>query len=80
MPQTSSWTRRQLVGVATGLAAGGLALAVLRAQQPLALRFLTIPDPVGWHESLRLEGDWLVFESPDVAVTKASPGLTTLVA
>ena len=27
-----------------------------------ALRFRTIPDPDGWHPSLRLKGDWLVFE------------------
>jgi galactonate dehydratase len=38
---------------------------VLRAQQPLALRFKTISDPDGWHPSLRLKGDWLVFEISD---------------
>src|SRR5690606_7249953 len=38
---------------------------VLRAQEPLALRFRTIPDPDGWHASLRLKGDWLVFEVTD---------------
>lgn len=38
---------------------------VVRAQQPLTLRFRTIPDPDGWHPSLRLKGDWLVFEVSD---------------
>lgn len=38
---------------------------VVRAQGPLTLRFRTIPDPDGWHESLRLKGDWLVFEISD---------------
>jgi galactonate dehydratase len=38
---------------------------VVRAQSPLALRFRTIPDPDGWAESLRLKGDWLVFEIGD---------------
>ncbi len=39
--------------------------SILRAQQPLKLRFLTIPDPDGWHPSLRLKGDWLIFEVSD---------------
>jgi hypothetical protein len=38
---------------------------IVRAQSPLALRFRTIPDPDGWAESLRLKGDWLVFEIGD---------------
>jgi galactonate dehydratase len=38
---------------------------VLRAQQDLALRFRTIPDPDGWHPTLRLKGDWLVLEIGD---------------
>jgi galactonate dehydratase len=38
---------------------------VLRAQAPLTLRFRTIKDPDGWHPSLRLKGDWLVFEISD---------------
>jgi galactonate dehydratase len=48
-------------------AAGSLAAApyVLRAQTPLELRFRTIKDPDGWHESLRLKGDWLVLEITD---------------
>jgi galactonate dehydratase len=38
---------------------------VIRAQRPLTLRFRTIPDPDGWHPSLRLKGDWLVLEVSD---------------
>jgi galactonate dehydratase len=38
---------------------------IVRAQAPLTLRFRTIPDPDGWHPSLRLKGDWLVFEISD---------------
>jgi len=38
---------------------------IVRAQEPLTLSFRTIPDPDGWAESLRLKGDWLVFEIGD---------------
>jgi galactonate dehydratase len=31
----------------------------------LTLEFLTIPDPDGWHPSLRLKGDWLIFKISD---------------
>ncbi len=55
------------IGSAGGL--GALAAlgapAVVRAQSPLSLRFVTIPDPDGWHPSLRLKGDWLIFEIGD---------------
>ena len=58
-------TRRQFVGGATAaVAAAGFPL-VGRVQQPLSLAFRTIPDPDGWHPSLRLKGDWLVFEVSD---------------
>lgn len=62
-------TRRQFVGSAVAAAAAyaGYPL-VARAQQPLSLRFRTIPDPDGWHPSLRLKGDWLVFEVSDGVV------------
>lgn len=30
-----------------------------------SLEFLTIPDPDGWHSSLRLKGDWLIFKVSD---------------
>jgi galactonate dehydratase len=38
---------------------------IVRSQAPLTLRFRTIPDPDGWNPSLRLKGDWLVFEVGD---------------
>ena len=38
---------------------------IVRAQGALTLSFRTIPDPDGWAESLRLKGDWLVFEIGD---------------
>ena len=34
-------------------------------QGMLSLEFLTIPDPDGWHPSLRLKGDWLVIKISD---------------
>jgi galactonate dehydratase len=55
-------------GFVRGAAATAVALgapAVLRAQGALTLRFRTIPDPDGWAESLRLKGDWLIFELSD---------------
>jgi galactonate dehydratase len=61
----SPWTRRALLGRAAGTAVALAAPRVLRAQGRLALRFRTIPDPDGWHPSLRLKGDWLVFEIGD---------------
>lgn len=48
---------------ATAVALG--APRIVRAQSPLTLRFRTIPDPDGWHPTLRLKGDWLVFEVGD---------------
>ncbi len=56
-----SLTRRQALTASALLAAP----AVLRAQSPLTLDFLTIPDPDGWHPSLRLKGDWLVVAISD---------------
>jgi galactonate dehydratase len=59
-------TRRSVMRRGAALLATALAgPAVLRAQQPLSLGFRTIPDPDGWHPSLRLKGDWLVFEISD---------------
>jgi galactonate dehydratase len=57
-------TRRELLAAGALAAASGFP-AVLRAQQPLAIGFRTIPDPDGWHPSLRLKGDWLVVEIDD---------------
>ncbi|MCB1123086.1 MAG: hypothetical protein KJT03_16145, partial [Verrucomicrobiae bacterium] len=52
---------------------GGLAISIMSAfpnpdcskSDPLRLDFLTIPDPDGWHPSLRLKGDWLVVKISD---------------
>jgi len=57
-------SRRTFVrGAAATAALGGP--WIVRAQSPLELRFRTIPDPDGWAESLRLKGDWLIFELGD---------------
>jgi galactonate dehydratase len=65
-----STTRRKLIGVAATVGAAALARPrLLRAKAPLSLRFLTIPDPDGWHPSLRLKGDWLIFEITDGALS-----------
>lgn len=58
-------TRRAVLRGAGAAAAALGAPAIVRAQGPLTLRFKTIPDPDGWAESLRLKGDWLVFEIGD---------------
>lgn len=56
-------SRRAFVG---GAAAAAVAVPwVVRAAGPLTLRFRTIPDPDGWRPSLKLKGDWLVFEVSD---------------
>jgi len=58
-------SRRRFVGTAAAVTTALGAPWIVRAQAPLTLRFRTIPDPDGWHESLRLKGDWLVFEISD---------------
>lgn len=58
-------SRRAFVRRSAAAAALLGAPAIVRAQGPLTLRFRTIPDPDGWAESLRLKGDWLVFELGD---------------
>jgi galactonate dehydratase len=60
-------SRRSVVrgGAAVAAAVAFGAPSIVRAQRPLALSFRTIPDPDGWAESLRLKGDWLVFEIGD---------------
>jgi galactonate dehydratase len=56
-------SRRAFVcGAAATLAA---APWIGRAQSALTLKFRTIADPDGWAASLRLKGDWLVFEIGD---------------
>ena len=62
-------TRRDFIAGTAAAAAGMGFPAVLRAQSPLELRFRTIPDPDGWHPSLRLKGDWLIFEVSDGVVS-----------
>jgi galactonate dehydratase len=63
----SRLSRRGFVRSGVGACAATVLCAprILRAQQPLTLEFRTIPDPDGWAESLRLKGDWLVFEIGD---------------
>ena len=56
-------SRRAFVGGAT--AALTAAPWIVRAQGAPTLKFRTIPDPDGWAESLRLKGDWLIFEISD---------------
>ena len=70
-PTRSSFqlTRRGLLRSAVASVAAPAAPAILRAQQPLTLDFLTIPDPDGWHPSLRLKGDWLVVAISDGRLT-----------
>jgi galactonate dehydratase len=58
-------SRRDVLVVATSAAVALGAPAIVRAQAPLTLDFLTIPDPDGWHPSLRLQGDWLIFAISD---------------
>lgn len=61
----ATFSRRMFVCGAAALGAALGAPWVVRAQQPLTLRFRTIPDPDGWHPALRLKGDWLVVELSD---------------
>ena len=58
-------SRRDVLAGTAATAALSMAPAVLRAQSDLTLDFLTIPDPDGWHESLKLKGDWLIFVVSD---------------
>ncbi|MGW8369242.1 MAG: enolase C-terminal domain-like protein, partial [Gammaproteobacteria bacterium] len=69
MSRASTWSRRSLLGAAAAGACVAAAPAIVRAQRPLTLSFLTIPDPDGWHPSLRLKGDWLIFEISDGIVS-----------
>jgi galactonate dehydratase len=57
--------RRAFVRGAAAATVAFTAPWVVRAQDALTLKFRTIPDPDGWAESLRLKGDWLVFEIGD---------------
>lgn len=62
-PALEPISRRAFVaGAAATIAA---APWIVRAQGAPTLRFRTIADPDGWAESLRLKGDWLIFEISD---------------
>ena len=60
-------SRRTFVGTAAAATAAFAVEAprIVRGESPLSLRFRTIPDPDGWHPSLRLKGDWLILEIHD---------------
>lgn len=61
--------RRGMLGAAFAAPVVAAAPWIVRAQRPLTLGFTTIPDPDGWHPSLRLKGDWLVCEISDGRLT-----------
>jgi hypothetical protein len=65
MSNSNDWSRRDVLAATATAATLAGAPEVIRAQAPLTLGFRTIPDPDGWHPSLRLKGDWLVFEISD---------------
>ncbi len=48
-----------------GVAALACFPTIARAQDALTLDFVTIADPDGWHDSLRLKGDWQIFAVSD---------------
>jgi galactonate dehydratase len=58
-------SRRAFVRAGATATAACAAPWIVRGQGALSLRFRTIADPDGWAESLRLKGDWLVFEIGD---------------
>ena len=60
---TPLMSRRAFVGGAAATVT--TAPWIVRGQGAPTLGFRTIPDPDGWAESLRLKGDWLVFEVSD---------------
>ncbi len=64
-PAHTRVSRRTFVRTTAAAAVAFGAPSVVRAQSPLTLRFRTIRDPDGWYPSLRLKGDWLIFEVSD---------------
>ena len=52
-------------GSATAACIGGLPMLGCRRNNMSTIEFLTIPDPDGWHPSLRLKGDWLIIKISD---------------
>src|SRR5688500_4968456 len=65
MRPSSLVSRRTFVRTSALTAAALAAPCIVRGQRPPTLRFRTIPDPDGWHPTLRLKGDWLVVELSD---------------
>jgi len=62
----SSISRRAFFCNSAAVAAAALGAPwVVRAKESLTLRFRTIKDPDGWYPSLKLKGDWLIFEIGD---------------
>jgi len=57
--------KQSLGSALTACSIASFSIAGCARRQPLSLDFLTIPDPDGWHPSLRLKGDWLVFRISD---------------
>jgi galactonate dehydratase len=64
-PPRRDYSRRTFIHASAAAAAAVAAPWVVRAQDALTLAFRTIADPDGWAESLRLKGDWLIFEIGD---------------
>jgi galactonate dehydratase len=64
-PAHTRVSRRTFVRTTAAAAVACGAPWVVRAQSPLTLSFRTIRDPDGWYPSLRLKGDWLIFEISD---------------
>jgi len=65
-PEPKLMSRRWLMARSTTAVAALIAApSIVRAQGRLTLSFKTIPDPDGWHPSLRLKGDWLIFAISD---------------
>jgi galactonate dehydratase len=65
MADRKTCSRRSVLEGTAAAAVLSVAPSVVRAQSRLSLDFLTIPDPDGWHPTLRLKGDWLIFAVSD---------------
>ena len=59
--------RRFIKTMVCGTSAGvvGFPLLGCKKRTMLTIDFVTIPDPDGWHPSLRLKGDWLIIKIGD---------------
>lgn len=69
MTYNSSISRRKFIkktGLSATVALSAAHFPVLGNEATkLSLSFFTIPDPDGWHPSLRLRGDWLIIKISD---------------